>query len=108
MRLRDRFRLITEWKTVLFDATSNWTVLVTSFIVGAVAQWNMAMFAFLAFLPWLWMQILGGGLVLVLLIAGPTITSRLIRQPKMEQKIAVKTEEKAEAKEVEAYRAANP
>lgn len=93
-------RLIENAWDVFWGSWANWTVLITSFVFGAVMQWHMAMFAFLAFLPWLWAQILGGGVVLVLLIAAPTWSTRVIAQRKLTEKIAAKTEE--------ANRAANP
>lgn len=107
-------RLVEDSWTMLVGATSNWTVLITSFVIGAVAQAHMAMFAFLAFLPWLWAQVLGGGLVLALLIAGPTIAARITHQPKLRERVARRRKEtkrraavKAIREEMEALRRAD-
>lgn len=83
-------RLVENWWDLLVGASSNWTVVGMSFLVGAVAQAHMAMFAFLAFLPWLWAQVVGGGLVLALLIGGPTIMARITHQDKLQAKIEEK------------------
>lgn len=112
MRLRDRFRLITEWRTVLFRSMSNWVATIVGFLVGALANTYLAAFAVIGFIPHPWLQLPLAGLVGAIVIGGPIVLARIVRQPVMEAKIEQKTEEKAEAKAdekiIEAYHAANP
>lgn len=88
-----KLRLVEHWWTLLWGASSNWTVTVASFLIGAIMQWHMAVFAFLAFVPWLWGQVLAGGLVLAVLIAGPTILSRITHQDKLQAKVEEKKQQ---------------
>lgn len=88
-------RLISTWRTVIWRSAANWTVSAVSFVIGAFLQWHMAMFAFLAFLPWLPVQILAGGVVLAVLIAGPTILARITDQPGLQAKIEEKRDDPA-------------
>ncbi len=84
-------KLIENWFTVWWGASSNWTAAIASFVVGAFIQWHMAMFAFLAFLP-LPFQLVGSGLILVVLIAGPSSLARIWPQRKLQEKLRAKVE----------------
>lgn len=86
--------LIEHWGTVLRRSATTWTTALLTFLVGALGQAYMALFAFLAFIPSPMVQIVGGGLVALIVIGGPIILSRLVEQPKM----AAKIEQKADAK----------
>lgn len=82
--------------TVWAGSWANWVAAAASFIVGAFIQWHMAMFAFLAFLPFPF-QIVGGGLILVILIAGPSSLARILPQKKLQDKLKCNKPNSAEA-----------
>ena len=82
--------LITEWRTVLQRSATTWVTAALTFLVGALAQSYMAIFAFLAFIPSLAVQIVGGGIVVLIVIGSPIILARLVEQPKLVQKIEEK------------------
>lgn len=89
------FKLIKNWRTYWLYSGANRTAALCSFIVGAFIQWHMAMFAFLAFLP-MPLPLVGGGVILVVLIAGPTSIARVIAQDKLAEKVENK-QDSAEA-----------
>jgi len=82
-------RLIENWATYWWHSGANRTAALCSFIVGAFIQWHMAMFAFLAFLP-MPLPLVGGGVILVVLIAGPTSIARVVAQDGLKAKIGNK------------------
>lgn len=87
-------KLIEHWGTVLRRSATTWVAGVLTFLIGALAQSYMAIFAFLAFIPSLTVQIIGGGFVVLVVIGGPIILARVVEQPKLAAKIEQKNVEK--------------
>jgi hypothetical protein len=83
-------RLIDEWREVLWRSATTWVTAALTFLVGALAQTYMAVFAFLAFVPSLAAQILCGGIVMLIVVGGPIILARLVQQPRLTAKIEEK------------------
>jgi hypothetical protein len=88
-----KLEFIEEWPTVLWRSASTRTTALLTFIAGALAQYYMAGFAFLAFMP-PEIQIPAGGAILFGLLGLPLILSRIIAQPKMAAKVEEKQAEK--------------
>lgn len=83
-------KLVDQWGTVLKRSAVTWTTGVLTFLVGALAQSYMALFAFLAFIPSLMAQVVGGGIIVLIVVGGPIILARLVEQPKLAAKIEEK------------------
>jgi len=88
-----QIRLVAEWPTILWRSATTRTTAVLTFVAGALAQYYMAGFAFLAFMP-PEIQIPAGGAILFGLLGLPLILARIVAQPnmvaKVEEKIAAK------------------
>lgn len=84
--------LIEHWGTVLRRSAVTYVTAALTFLVGALAQTYMAIFAFLAFMPPL-VGIVVGGFLVVIVVGGPIILARLVEQPALNAKL----EEKANA-----------
>ncbi len=87
---------IAEWRTYLFGAINIRLTAILTFLVGAFGQAYLAVFAFLAFMPYL-VQIIVGGFILFVVIGCPIILSRLTAQPKLQAKVEAKIAEKSDA-----------
>jgi len=88
--------LVEEWPTVLRRAITIRLAAALTFLIGAFGQAYLAVFAFLAFMPYP-IQVGVGGLMVFIVVGCPIILARLVQQPKMQAKVEKKIEEKADA-----------
>lgn len=88
-----KFQLIDNWATVLWHSATSRTTAVMGAIIGTIGvHWAMI----LGIVPWLPVYLQVPAIALVALaVAGPTLLSRITCQPKLQQKIAEKTDAKA-------------
>jgi hypothetical protein len=85
-----KLELVEHWPTVLWRSATTRTAALTGLIVGVVGTHYLVLLGILPFLPpylQLPLALLIGGFVV-----GPTVASRLFKQPKMQAKIAEKTD----------------
>lgn len=90
-------KLIDQWRTVLKRSATTWVTVVLTFLVGALTPSYLAIFAFLGFVPSPFVQIVVGGLVVVIVVGGPIILARIVDQPKLTAKVEQKKQEAADA-----------
>lgn len=90
-------RLIEHWGTVLRRSATTWVTVVLTFLVGALSPAYMAIFAFLGFVSSPLVQVVVGGLVVLIVVGGPIILARVVEQPKMTAKIEEKKQEANDA-----------
>ncbi len=79
-------RLIDEWRTVLWHSATTRTTALITYLLGAIGQYYFAGFLFIGFLPQTF-QILCAGVLAVLVFGGPIILSRLVQQPKLNERL---------------------
>ncbi len=84
-------QFIDEWRTVLWRSASVWVGGIVGGIVGIVTAHWLLLLGILPFMP-LWVQLPVSLIVGVVVIGGPQAVARIWPQPKMQEKIAEKSD----------------